>query len=64
MRSLRREGESIVIEWQPGFPRYQLQQTVSLDQPWQNVGEPVTGTTATNVVSGTMQFFRVIALLE
>jgi hypothetical protein len=64
MRGVHNEGDQIIIEWHPGFPRYQLQQTPSLAQPWRDVGEPTTDTSATNAVSGTAQFFRVMGLLE
>jgi spore coat protein U-like protein len=53
-----------VIEWHPGFKRYQLQQTATMGQPWQNVGEPTTATSITNSVTSSAQFFRVIGLLE
>jgi len=64
MRSARREGSQVVIEWHPGFKRYQLQQSAALGQPWQNAGEPTTATSVTNSVAGSAQFFRVIGLLE
>ena len=64
LRGIRQQGDQIVIEWNPGFKRYQLQQTAVLGQPWQNVGEPTTATSATNSISGSAQFFRVIGLLE
>jgi hypothetical protein len=64
MRSIRRQVDQIVLEWNPGFPRYQLQQTASLDQPWQNAGDPTNFTNATIPMSGPVQFFRVIGFLE
>jgi hypothetical protein len=64
MRSIRTQGTQVVIEWNPGFKRYQLQQTSTLGQPWQNVGEPTTATSVTNSITGGAQFFRVIGLLE
>lgn len=64
VRNLRREGNRVVIELNPGFKRYQLQQTSALGQPWQNVGEPTSATSVTNSISGNAQFFRVVALLD
>jgi len=61
---IRQQGDQVVIEWKPGFKRYQLQQTAVLGQQWQNVGEPTTATSATNSISGSAQFFRVVGLLE
>lgn len=64
MRSIHRDGNQITLGWNPGFARYQLQQTASLDQPWQNLGDPTTLTTATIPISGPTQFFRVIGFLQ
>jgi hypothetical protein len=64
MRSIRRQDDQIVVEWNPGFPRYQLQQTASLNQPWQNIGEPTAFTVAAVPVTGPSQFFRVLGFLE
>ena|SRR5436190_4027019 len=64
MRSIRYEGDQITIEWNPGFTRYQLQQTASLDQAWQNVGDLTTLTTTTIPVSAPLGFFRVIGFLQ
>jgi hypothetical protein len=64
MRGIRFEGDQVVVEWNPGFARYQLQQSSAVDHPWQNVGEPTTATSATNTIGGTTGFIRVIGLLE
>ena len=64
MRGISRQGEQVVIEWNPGFTRYQLQQTTALDQPWQVVGSPTSATSYTNSISGSAQFFRVIGLIQ
>ena len=64
IRGIRQQGNQVVVEWHPGFKRYQLQQTLALGQPWQNAGEPTTATSVTNSVAGSAQFFRVIGLLE
>jgi hypothetical protein len=45
MRSISHQGDQVVIEWNPGFPRYQLQQTPAFGQPWQDLGSPTTATT-------------------
>lgn len=64
MRSIRLEGDQVVVEWNPGFARYRVQQTSAVDQPWQDVGEPTTATSVTNTIGGTTRFIRVIGLLE
>ncbi|MBX3744753.1 MAG: hypothetical protein KF833_05540 [Verrucomicrobiae bacterium] len=64
MRGIRREGDQVVVEWNPGFARYQLQETAAVGQPWQDVGEPTTATSITNTIGGTTRFIRVIGLLE
>jgi hypothetical protein len=64
MKGIRREGEQVMLEWQPRFAKYQVQQAGAIEGPWQNVGEPTTATSATNSISGSMNFFRVIAYLE
>ena len=52
---------SLVLTWSGGKPPYQLEQQSTLlpGAPWQPVGEPVTGTTATVPVTGTAGFIRV-----
>jgi hypothetical protein len=58
-------GGQVVIEWNPGFARYQLQQTTALGQPWQDVGAPTTALSVTNsVTASSTVFYRVIGLLE
>ena len=52
-----------MLEWNPGFKRYQLQQTSTLVQPWENSGEPTTNLTATVKLEGPAGFFRVIGFL-
>jgi len=64
IRGIHQRGDQVVIEWDPGFKRYQFQQTAVLGQQWLNVGEPTTATSATNSISGSAQFFRVVGLLE
>ena len=34
MRSARLQGNQVVVEWHPGFMRYQFQQTATLGRPW------------------------------
>jgi hypothetical protein len=64
MREVRRQGNEVVIEWAPGFKQYQLQETSDLTQSWQNVGDQTPLTSATNVISSTMKFFRVIGFTQ
>ena len=64
VRSIRRQGSQIVIDLNPGFKRYQLQGSSALDQPWLNVGPPGTSASFTNSIMGSVQFFRVIGMLE
>jgi len=68
MRSITQEADHVVIEWNPGFKAYQLQETPALGEPWQNVGEPTTATrfttSTTNVIGAGARFFRVIGFLE
>jgi len=64
MRSIRQQGDQVVVEWNPGFKRYQLQHTPALGEPWQNLGVPTTATSVTNLISGSAEFFRVVGLLE
>ena len=64
MRGIRRLDEQFVLEWFPGFKHYQLQETSDLSQPWQDVGDQTTLTSATNAVSTGMKFFRVIGFTE
>jgi hypothetical protein len=62
--SIRRDGDAVVLEWRPGFKKYQLQETSILGEPWRDLGEPTTATVITNSMGGPMNFFRVIGLLE
>jgi hypothetical protein len=63
-RAITRQNDQVVLEWNPGFKRYQLQQTSSLDQPLENLGEPTTNLTATVKLDSLTRFFRVIGLLD
>lgn len=64
MRGIRRSVDEVIIEWHPGFKRYQLQRTAILGEAWQDTGEPTTVTITTNSITGGSQFFRVIGLLD
>ena len=64
VHSIRLQGDQVMIDLNPGFRRYQLQQSPALGQPWQNVGPPSAATSLTNSIIGSAQFFRVIGLLE
>jgi hypothetical protein len=64
LRGIRREGSEAVIEWLPGFARYQLQSSSELSGPWQNVGEPTTGTTLRISLDSQRRFFRVVGMIE
>jgi hypothetical protein len=61
IRSIRRDGDLIVMEWHSGFARYQMQQTSALDEPWENAGEWTTATSSTNLVTASARFFRLMA---
>jgi len=62
-RAITRQNDQVVLEWDPSYKRYQLQQTSVLDQPWENSGEPTTNLTATVKLEGASRFFRVIGFL-
>ncbi|MFM7101605.1 MAG: hypothetical protein ACKO3N_10580 [Verrucomicrobiota bacterium] len=64
MRGVRWQDGQVVVEWHPGFPRYQLQHTATLEEPWQNLGEPTIATASTNAPTGDARFFRVVGLLD
>jgi hypothetical protein len=64
LRSIRREGSDVVLEWWPGFKQYQVQQTSDLNEPWQNLGPPTSATSITNAMTQPPQFFRVIGLTQ
>ena len=64
MREVRRQDNQVVIEWAPGFKQYQLQETSDVGQPWQNVGDQTPLTSATNVIGGSMKFFRVVGFTQ
>ena len=64
MRSIQRKGDEIVMEWLPGFKRYQIQRSLALGEVWQNMGDPTAATITTNSIVGGSQFFRVIGLLD
>ena len=62
-RAITRQNDQVLVEWNPGFKRYQLQQTSVLEQPWENSGESTTKLTATVKLEGAARFFRVIGFL-
>jgi hypothetical protein len=64
LRSIRREGSDVVLEWWPGFKKYRVQQSSDLNQPWQDLGPPTSATSVTNAMTQPPQFFRVIGLTE
>jgi len=64
MRSISRQGDQVVIEWNPGFKRYQLQQTSLLVDPWEDMGQPTTALAITNPIMGGARFYRVVGLSE
>jgi hypothetical protein len=63
-RAITRQNDQVVLEWDPGFKRYQLQQTFAIDQPWENLGEPTTNFTATVNLDTPTRFFRITGLLD
>jgi hypothetical protein len=63
LRAITRQNDQVLVEWDPGYKRYQLQQTSVLDQPWENSGEPTTNLTATVKLESAARFFRVIGFL-
>lgn len=55
------QGGRIVIQWTGGKGPFQLQRRSSLTEgTWENVGEPVTGTSASDSVDAQMKFYRVL----
>ena len=57
-----RTGNQLILSWQGGSGRYQLQTRSDLTTgDWQNLGAPTTGTSATNTLSD-HAFFRVLSL--
>ena len=50
-----------LLNWSGGRPSYQLQRRGSLQDPWQNVGQPTAATTAALPSADAPTFFRVVA---
>jgi hypothetical protein len=48
------------LSWVGGKPAYQIQMRTELDGPWMNVGEPISGNTATVPLASQNAFFRVV----
>ena len=44
--------------------RQWIQQTTSIGQPWENVGEPTAATGATNSITGAQRYFRVVGRVD
>jgi hypothetical protein len=62
LSEVKRVENQIVLSWQGGSGRYQLQSCTNLIiGTWQNMGGPTVDTTATNTISGTV-FYRVQSL--
>lgn len=64
IRGIRIEGDSVVVEWHPGFPKYQLQETDAPGAAWRDLGPPTATTSATNAIAGGGRFYRVLAMLR
>ena len=63
MSEISRSGDQLILRWQGGTGRYQLQQRVDLTSgEWQNASEPTTDTSFTATVSGGTVFYRVQSL--
>lgn len=59
--SISAEDDVTTLSWSGGQPTYQLQSRASLGEPWQNVGQPTTETSAAVPLADTPAFFRVVA---
>jgi hypothetical protein len=64
IRSISRQADQVAIEWNPGFKLYQLQQSSSLVDRWEDVGQPTAALGVTNSISSGARFYRVVGLLE
>jgi hypothetical protein len=58
--SIASNGGTAILNWSGGRPTYQLQRRASLNEPWQNVGQPTTETTTEIPIADATSFFRVV----
>jgi hypothetical protein len=63
-RAITRQNDQVLLEWDPGFNGYQLQQTSLIGQAWENLGERTTNLTATVKLDSPTRFFRIIGFLD
>src|SRR6266852_7844076 len=49
---IRVQNSNAIVSWQGGGATNQLQHASSLTGPWQNIGLPTTGSSATNLLAG------------
>ena len=63
MKSVRTQGNEVVVDWFEGFPLYQIQTTTDLMIGWQDIGAPTSLTSITNPIDSGARFLRVIGLL-
>jgi len=62
IEEIQHTGSQVVLRWQGGTGRYQLQQRANLSAgQWENVGNPTTATSVTNAVAGSV-FYRLQSL--
>ena len=63
INSVSQTPSQTILQWQGGSGLYQVQQRTNLTtSAWQNVGQPTTGTSATNSIQGGNIFYRVQSL--
>ena len=56
-------GDAVTVSWTGDRPSYQLQRRAALAVgDWENVGEPTSDTQATDVISGSTMFYRIVGL--
>lgn len=54
-------GSTLTFSWTGGNGPFQLQKSASLPGGWQNVGSPISSTTATDTVTGAAAFYRILS---
>lgn len=54
-------GSELFLTWTNGRPSYQVQTRSDINQPWYNVGSPISQTSTTVPISGSQAFFRVVS---
>jgi hypothetical protein len=58
INSLKIQNGNVIVTWQGGGTSNQLQRATSAAGPWQNLGSPTSGSSATNPLAGPIGFFR------